>query len=332
MKVFTGVCLILGCFLGAGFVSGREVAFYFARFGWASMLSIILSSILFCLLLIYFFYLSSICNNINSFCSNYFGKMSVVINWMLAICVLILSSSMLAGTTTLAEVINLNPIIFLIISLILAFCVVAGEVKFLSKINVVLMPMIIIILLIVMSRGGDNLIHSGNEFKAIIYGVDYVFINIVTLGMFIIEIGNSYSRKQGIIISIISSIVIAVMTICIAIAIMGNGLMSDGMPNLTLSQNNNVLYLLMQISIYFGLFTTLVANVLVLSNFVNKYVSNYYISIIITLILSFVLSAFGFEVIVGYIYSIIAFVGLFMIGGAMISSKKRRFQVSSKII
>jgi uncharacterized membrane protein YkvI len=72
----------------------------------------------------------------------------------------------------------------------------------------------------------------------------------------------------------------------------------------------------------------IIANVLLLSNFINKYVRNFALSVGITLFMSFVLSLFGFEIIVGYIYSLIGIIGLFMLIG-VINIKKRRFKIFS---
>ena len=321
--------MMLGCFFGAGFVSGREIAFYFARFGWASITSIVIATILFFVLIMFFFMLSNKCNNIDSFCQMYFGKVSKVVNWLLALCVLIISSSMLAGTSSLAEALNVNKVVFLIITLVLAFFAVMGNLQSLSKINMILVPVLIIMMLVVVSRSGDGEVGDGNIFEAIFSSSNYVFINIVTLGMFVLEIGSGYSKKEKLIISIATSIIIGVMSILICLAIIRSGLVEATMPNLELSRGNNMLYISMQICIYFGLFTTLVANILIFSNFLDRYIRKYPTSLAITLILSFMLSSFGFEIIVGYIYSVIGMVGIFMILGVLMPNKKRRFEISS---
>ena len=196
MKVITGICLILGCFFGAGFVSGREIAFYFGRFGWESVIAIVVSMLLFFMLTTFFFTLSKDSDNFYSFSNKYFEKLSCLVNWLLVVCILIISSSMLAGTKSLAEALNINELIFILVTLISAFFVVLGNVRSLSNVNLVLLPILIIILMIVASRGGNEVISHENLCCAILNGGNYVFINIVTLGMFILEIGNKYSKKE----------------------------------------------------------------------------------------------------------------------------------------
>jgi len=320
MKIISGISLILGCFLGAGFVSGREIAFYFGRFGLSAVLSIVLTVILFFVLVLFFFFLSNKTQDYKEFSSVYFGRCSSVFNWLLSICILIISSSMLAGTRSLADSLNINESIFVLGTLILTFFVVLGNIQSLSKINTILMPIVIVIMLVACKKGMCD-IESGNTFGAMINGSNYVFINIVTLGMFVLEIGHKYTTKEKIIISLLSSLIIGVMLFVICFSIMSNGLVGETMPNLILAENNRILYICMQIGIFFGLFTTLIANILILCNFLNKYIKSRSFSLLITIFLSFLLSSFGFEIIVGYIYSIIGVVGIVLILSVVFNKK-----------
>jgi len=148
MKIISGVCLILGCFFGAGFVSGREIAFYFSRFGWASLLSVVLTVLLFFVLVLFFFRVSNNVSGMNDFCNVYFGRASRLVDWLLAICVLITSGSMIAGTRSLAESLNFDETFFLIMTIILTFLVVVGNVKSLSRVNMLMVPFLIIVFII----------------------------------------------------------------------------------------------------------------------------------------------------------------------------------------
>ena len=95
-----------------------------------------------------------------------------------------------------------------------------------------------------------------------------------------------------------------------------NNLVNDIMPNLTLSQRNKVLYVVMQISIYLGLFTTLISNVFLLSKFIEKYTKNLTMSIILSLMIGWLISLFGFYNIVGFVYIFIAIIGFGMVIGS----------------
>ena len=95
------------------------------------------------------------------------------------------------------------------------------------------------------------------------------------------------------------------------------------MPNLKMVEETGFLYVSMQLCIYFGLFTTLISNTLILHNYLNKAVNNRVVSLMVVLFLSFLLSMFGFEVIVGYIYSFIGVVGVFIVLRVLLKKEKR---------
>lgn len=324
MKVVIGTCMILGCFFGAGFVSGREISFYFARFGSNSILAIISATILFFLLTMFFFLLSNKMKNFSEFSDMCFGKYASAINILLSLCMLIISGSMLSGTRALACELRVNEVVLLSITIVITFCVIKGNTKSVSNINMVLVPILVAILLISSFNVGDNGYNDSNRIVAILNGAGYVFINIVSLGMFILEIGHKYTMKQKAQISLMSSLVIAIILIFLCSSIISNNIVDEMMPNLILSSINPALYVGMQISIYFGLLTTYIANIFVLCNYVIKFVKKRNYAIILTVTTSAIISMLKFDIIVGYVYWIICFVGIIIVVGSCIHIKKER--------
>lgn len=309
MRVLAGICMLLGCFLGAGFVSGREVSSYFSRFGNQSIYAIIVSTILLFLLILFFLTLSNKTRNYSSFCAYYFGKFQSIANFLLSVCILIIVSSMFAGTASLSETFHINKYLFILLTFILAYFIVIGSTNSLSKVNIWLMPFLIIIVLIVTLTSPSSSFNS-NAILSIISGGNYVFINIISVGLFLLEIGYKYSRKEKVLISIISSLIIGIMLLVINNAILKSNVGSAVFPNLILASKNKLLYISMQLSIFFGLFTTLISNVFLLANYINKFVDSYRLSVAISLCLGLILSAFGFEMMVGYIYWFIGLTGV----------------------
>ncbi|MGN0960612.1 MAG: hypothetical protein ACI4PF_00265 [Christensenellales bacterium] len=322
MRVFAGVCMLLGCFLGAGFVSGREVASYFSRFGNQSIWAVIIATILLFLLILFFLMLSNKTKNFSEFSQFYFGKLNNIADFLMAICVLIITSSMFAGTMSLSETFNINKFVFVGITLVLAFFIVIGNTHSLSKVNIILMPFLILIVLIATYVKGVNNSFDGSIILAVASGSNYVFINIVSIGLFLLEIGHKYTIKEKVLISIISSLVIGIMLIVINNAILNNMLIDEVFPNLTLAKNNKILYICMQLSIFFGLFTTLISNVFILSNYINKFIKHYRISVLVSLIMGLIFSFLGFQTMVGYIYWFIGFIGVIMIFFVIFKEKR----------
>ena len=317
MKILSAVCLILGCFLGAGFVSGREVAYYFSRFGEMSYLPCIVCGVLFFILTMFFFIISSKVSNTSEFFSMYFKKCATVVEWLFAICIVIFIGSMIAGTSALADCLGYNKLVFVMFTMILTFLVVNKNIQGISNINTILVPILILVLCLTI-RNGEYPFSSSNEpILSMFYGAAYVFINIVSLGLIIIEIGYKYTFKEKVIVSIISTTIIVGLLLGINYSIISNNLVDAVMPNLVLSRSNFLLYFVMQIAVYLGLFTTLISNTFLLSRFVNKYIRDKRLSIIFCLLMGLLISLCGFNNIVGFVYIFIGIVGVvIVVGGA----------------
>jgi uncharacterized membrane protein YkvI len=118
-------------------------------------------------------------------------------------------------------------------------------------------------------------------------------------------------------VSIISTTIIVGLLLGINYSIISNNLVDAVMPNLVLSRSSFLLYFVMQIAVYVGLFTTLISNTFLLSRFVNKYIRDKRLSIIFCLLMGLLISLCGFDNIVGFVYIFIGIVGVvIVIGGA----------------
>ena len=315
--------MILGWFIGAGFVSGREIANYFSIFGKSSFISIYIAGILLFIFIYMFFRLSQKIQGFSNFVLKYFGKFGICINWLLVISLLILTSSMLAGSVVIAETIKINKFIFVIMTSFLCYIAVIGNIKALSKINLILVPIIIIVILTMCWGYADTKIQNGDIMLSIISGTNYVFINIVSLGLFILEVGKNYSRKECLIASILSTLIICLLIFVCNNAIITNNLTNYPMPLLTLSlQKNLICWIVSIVTIWSGLFTTITSSVFVLGNYINKYIKNYNITVILILFVSFLIGNLKFAFIVNYIYFIIGILGFIIISGVFIQEKK----------
>jgi len=314
MKVLTLVFLIFGCFLGAGFVSGKEIATYFSKFGKFSPVAIIFAGILLFLLIYFFLRLSNKTNSFSKFILFYFGKYGLIINILFAICLFILTSSMLAGSITIAKVLNINHVILAFLTIIICYISVIGNENCLSKINLILMPAILVIMLIVCGMDFNFQGFDGNIFLSIISSGNYVLINIVTLGLFILEIGYKYTNKQKLLAALFSSIIICFFMFICNSAIINNNLLNASMPILELAQSKSlILSIITAIVVWCGLITTIISCVFLLANYLNNYINNYKITVALILISALICSNFGFDFMVNYIYSIIGLIGLFLV-------------------
>jgi len=307
MKVLSAVCVLLGCYLGAGFVSGREVAFYFSQYGKASY-----AGCLFCGLALFF--LCMLFFNLPSFKIGVFdgNKLSKGIGVLLAICVLIFNASMFAGTYALAISLRIQPIILVFVTVIITFFVVKNNISGISKINIFFIPILIIVLLMTINTNGDFVCDIGNFFGGVVSGIWYVFINIVSIGLLIFDIRNQYSKKQKFLICFIFSFVVFLILCKFNHSIISNGLIFETIPVIKLSGRNDILNVIMYIIIYIAMLTTLISNVYIFAKMLNKKIKNFNCFIIISIFLSSVLSLLGFENFVAYVYTFVGIVGVIM--------------------
>ena len=321
------IVMVLGCFLGAGFVSGKEISTYFSVFGKYSNLGIVLATLLMFFLIYFFFRLSTKTNTFDKFVTMYFGKAGILINWLFALCLFVLTSSMFAGSLVIAKTINTNSIIFALITAVCCYLVVVGNVDVIQKISLLLVPIIIIVICYVCGFPHSLNITNGEPLLCAISSTNYVFMNIVTLGLFILEIGHSYSRKQALVISAMCSILIGLLLFICNNAIIRTHVENSSMPILTLASTKGFfVWIVSAITIWIGLFTTIISCVFVLGNFVNNYISNYKLTIILIIIMAMLCSNFGFDFIVGYIYWIIGFVGFFVVVKVILDSVINRLK------
>lgn len=325
MRVFSLVFLILGCFLGAGFISGKEVAAYFSIFGKYSICGVIVLAILIFLLLIFFLNLSNKVDSFKSFVKVYFGNRAELLNFLFAFTMLIFIGSMMAGNYVLAESFKINKFVLILITLVLAYIFVNGKAKMLSAINSILMPIIICVLLYLSFSLEWGVGNDSSLPIALFSAVNYGLINIVPLGIFIIDIkgDRGLSKKEIFLVSLIVSVIVMLLLFVYNNSIILNDLVYSSMPILELAKGSGkILEVLTSVSLYLGMLTTLISCVFVLANYINGYLKNYKHSTMLSLFLGLIVSFFGFNTIVNYVYALIGLIGLYVVLSVIIKEKR----------
>ena len=313
MKILSLAFMLLGTFIGAGFVSGREIARYFSIYGIYSYFGIVISIISLALLMIFFFSLSHKVNGFSGFINVYFGKCNKVVSWLFSISLIIFSGTMMAGCGEISTNIHINNYAIILLTIILCFVVVMKSTRGLSLFNLILLPLLLVFLISV--TFSKNIFVYDIHFQGafLFDSIFYVFINIVTLGIFIIEIGNKYTKKECVLSVVISIFVIFGVILIVNNAIQLNGLQYNSMPILYLSKlKGTVVNIIMTIFVWIGLFSTLASNVYVLKSILPINVSDN-LKCFIVLILSVVLGFVKFDIFVNYIYLIIGFIGILLV-------------------
>lgn len=321
MRVFLLICLIMGSFLGAGFASGKEIITYFSVFGGASYLGIIFCAITFVFLLLFFFWLSHKVNGLDGLISIYFNGKFGFIKWLFMLSILILVSTMFAGAGSIGQSLGVNKWIAIFLTAIVVFVSNYFGLKSIGGLNAIIVPIMLVVLLIV-SFGSYTRTSFEFGILPIFSGVTYSFINMLMIGLFILEIGAKYTKKEYILTSVLCGGII-----CTLLLICNGGLMSVSdlnldMPILYLAKNNcKIIYVLAIATIWLAILTTLFSNVYVLDSYFAGLISKKSYRLFFILLLSIIVSVFGFGIMVKYMYLFIGFVGAILVGRVVVKER-----------
>lgn len=154
MDILKVVFVIIGTLIGAGFASGQEVNTFFFSFGVKGLMGIILSSFIIGII-IYKTFKIIYKNNINNYkeflnCLLKNEKINNITNSIINIFILVSFYVMIAGFGAyLQQELNLNSIIGSSILAILCLILFKTNVNGLVKVNEVLIPILIIIVILI---------------------------------------------------------------------------------------------------------------------------------------------------------------------------------------
>lgn len=316
-KTLELVSVIIGCFIGAGFVSGREVAVYFAQFGLVSIATSILQILLFYI----FVKMCLIVGKKYNVCDN---NMSCIVKkydnlafYIIIICTLINVGSMVAGSKAIGVIFGSNSLewILPLCMLLLTFIFLCRKYSGLAMANFLLVPMLVILILVIsvttcftagtMTLPDTNLFV--NIFGALGSSIVYVFFNMLLLGVLLIQIGHKYSYREIKSGAIISSIIIGVLILIISMSIIlsGDNVLSSDMPLLQESINLDYYFsIVFAICQFCGIFTTILSSTFIATNMIADKGVNYYLSMILVMIAGILISFIGFANIVNYLYKL----------------------------
>lgn len=320
-KILTLTFLIISNFIGAGFASGKEIYEFYARFGIVSIFFIIIFFVVLQFLINYILKLGKKNRDLNIFDyiilkNRYLGK---IINYCIIISYIFIISSMLAGTFSLGNMYNCGYIVlFFMIVISIIFTIL--DLKYFEKLNFILIPAIIIIILIVSLFNILDLKEIGNACSLTnflymtLYGINYIFLNIFSLGPFLFQIGKNYSDKSINKASILVSAILSILLIIVVILLNLNGLNYDiDAPLASISGNiSNFTGILYALCYLFAIFTSIICSCYILLEFFKNKI-NKYKAVFIIFSISFIISRLGFSLIVRYLYFCIGLCGIFFI-------------------
>lgn len=314
MRVFLLVMVILGSFLGAGFASGKEIVTYFSRFGGASYFGVATCVVVLFFLLLFFFWLSQKVDGLDGLTQKYFWGYGKVIKTLFAVCILILVSAMFAGVESVGEALGLNKWLVLCVTAGVVFVCNYFGLKGIGGLNAIIVPLMTIVMLVVMCKSA-TVIRVQFGAMSILSGATYAFINMLTIGVFILEIGKNYTKKECIWASILCSGIVGVLLLICNCGLASVLNMDLDMPVLYLAKLcGGGLYIFSIITIWLAILTTLFSNIYVRDGYFSNFISQRALRLIFVIFISIIISQFGFDIMVRYLSIFIGAVGIMLVG------------------
>jgi uncharacterized membrane protein YkvI len=308
--------LILGTVIGAGFASGKELVLFFAGFGWYACFAAVLAGALFFAVIMLFFRAGEKirAQSIHDVTLALCPRAPAVLDIFLLFNYTVLLGSMFGGSDALTADYVGFPFAG-ILTLVLTFVVVYFGIKGVSKINNVLVPVIMLLLVAVCVF---NIARPSAGNTAV--SIDGLILNILNIPVYVgmnmmlasgVLFGIRPDRKTAFLSALISSVIITLFIILIVAAVLagGYGVLLAEMPIIVLSRRMNIGVLSLVI-IWLGIFTSVIAAAYTLHASAKQIIRNKALSLLVVLILGYIVSRQGFRAIVEIYYPISGIVGI----------------------
>lgn len=321
------ICTIVGTFIGAGFASGKEIYLFFYRYGVWGMLGIIVSSG-FIGYIIYKAIIISKNNKINNYDEflDYIIKsknIKIIIKNIINIFLIISFCVMISGFCSfMKQEFNINFFISYISIIFLCLAIFKRNVNGIIKINNILIPIIIFVILIISCKGlnfenfnQDNNQENSNFFISSILYSNY---NLLTVLPIIITITKKIKNKKATkYISLSTTIIILLLSFSI-FSILTNGdnsILNLDMPVVAIAGQSGRMYKYIYcIAIGTAIFTTAVS---VGYSYLQKFEKDkkvYNKQIFVLILFTFLSMFIGFSRLIEILYPLFGIIGLVQSG------------------
>ncbi len=314
MKILSIVFMLLGVYVGAGIASGQEVAIYFSRYGFLSIPIAIITGFAFVFFVMWMYNLSTKYNakSINEFNNYVFPKYKNMLNIFYGVALIIIISAMLSSNMEISKIIfNKSSIIMQLITIMLLFVVLQGGVNRISKVSNILVPFVVLFIIILFALTiktfSINVVKlSVNMFSCTMCCINYYFLNILFVSMFVFTVSHKYTHKQMLVGATISGVVITILLILISLLIVFTNSLNVDLPIINIAfKCGNIWGCCSIIVVWISLFTTLILNTYALIN-QTFFIKNRLLKFVLIMLIASLISLIKFSIIVQWVYLIIS--------------------------
>ena len=217
---------IIGTLIGAGFASGQEMYLFFFRYGVNGILGLVLCSSLMAGVIYKTFIIihDKQIHSYKDFLNTIFGseRLSFISNIIVNAFLLVTFYIMISGFGAYFEQrFQISSVIGASIFSFLCFFVLVKDIEGVKKVNSIIVPILIVVIFIIgilsiKRLDVTNLVNEKNSFKWILQAIVYCSYNMILVIPVLVSFGKYISsKKQIVIVSILSGVIVFVLAISI---------------------------------------------------------------------------------------------------------------------
>ncbi len=307
---------LLGGIVGAGFITGSELIVFFGTDNFYLPLT------LSCALLFFGFYISLTLAENSGGLKHGLKKitpMSGVYETFILLSSFFVLSAMIASLDALSENIGISYPIFSVSSLFAALFLAPLKTEGIRKINLILVPVSIIVVVFLILYNGDLRFEKPlftADFKSLFLSAPiYAFMNVFNSLPLTFSLGRSLGGKQRVFVSGLTAAISALFAALILAFLKGSrGAINSAIP-MGAAAGSGIFAVLFFVATFFAIFTSVIISYYpIYTAFDGKGKARYSP---VVLLFAFVFSRLGLNVIVKYAYALIGGIGgLFLINAA----------------
>ena len=305
--------LIVGAVIGAGFASGREIAEMLYGNGAASYLTVIAMTAVMAVICTVVMLLAKKLrpSNVGQFNTAVFGKGAAAVDIMVLVNCFVVLAAMIAGMSGITSRMGVGGYIILPIACAGAvFIVLKKDISRLIKVNLVIMPIIIVVIVIVALpfAASDGGVLAG-RLRAI-PALLYVCMNLILAVGALIRV-ERIEHSSMIAGAVIASVIIGGLIWVMLAAISASpDAANEAMPLFALSYGRGALTYVLRITMILAIFTSMAILLQTLVDWGQSIVKNRFAAASVIMLLAFALSLIGFSNIIAWFYPVAGVFGI----------------------
>ena len=296
MKIFSACASIVGCVLGVGFLTGKELVVFFGEKN-PLFVSLCFFVLFFCLV---FLFLSLgkkyKTTNISVINKNIFGSLGIVFDFVFVATCFLSLCAMLAGAQELFKMVAETNFPFSLFVALVCCVGLCFGVKTVKKLNLVFVPVVAVLLFVALLPScKTNLVFNGN-IAGVLKVVQYCCFNCMLGCAMLLSCGKNLDSRQRLLSAFISSLILSFL---VFILLSSAGRAGGDMPVLTVAKNNGC-FVVCATVVFVGIFTSLCSCGYTVVSWLQKRLGDKHISVATVFICAYVVSLFGFGKILSF--------------------------------